>query len=76
MGTRGEVEAVAYSEFRRNLKGYMDKARDDAEPIMVTTKDPSSSVVVLNIRDYESMAETMRVYENPYLLDKILRGIE
>ena len=68
------MEAVAYSAFRNNLRSYMDKARDDAEPILVTAKEPSANVVVLNVRDYENLIENARIMSNPYLMDKLRRG--
>lgn len=68
------MEAVTYSTFRNDLRGYLDRTRDNAEPILVTSKDPSANVVVLNIRDYEAMQETMRIYENPYLFNKLRRA--
>ena len=70
------MEAVAYSTFRSNLRSYMDKTREDAEPILVTAKDPSANVVVLNVRDYESLIENARITNNPYLMDKLRRGRE
>ena len=70
------MEAVAYSTFRSNLRSYMHKTREDAEPILVTTKDPSANIVVLNVRDYENLVENARVMNNPYLMDKLRRGRE
>jgi antitoxin YefM len=70
------MEAVAYSTFRNNLKSYMEKTRDNAETLLVTSNDPSNNVVVMNARDYESLMETVRIYENPYLHEKILRGMQ
>lgn len=70
------MEAVAYSTFRNNLKSYMEKTRDDAETLLVTSNDPSNNVVVMNARDYESLMETVRIYENPYLRTKIARGMQ
>lgn len=67
--------AVTYSAFRQNLKANMRATRDDAEVILVTNNDPSENVVVMSQRDYESMMETMRIYENPYLRDKLSRGM-
>ena len=67
--------AVAYSNFRNNLKAYMRKTREDAEPILVTNMDPQDNIVVMNADEYESLQETLRIYENPQLLDKILRGM-
>lgn len=69
------MEAVTYSTFRNNLKSYMEKARDDADPLLVTAANPQNNVVVMNARDYESLMETVRIYENPYLRDKIIRGM-
>lgn len=69
------MEAVAYSTFRNNLRHYLDKTRDDAEPILVTSKDPESNVVVLNIREYENLRENLRIMQNPYLYEKVKRGM-
>ena len=68
------MEAVTYSTFRSNLRSYMDKTREDAEPILVTAQDPSANVVVLNVRDYENLIENARIMSNPYLMDKLRRG--
>lgn len=70
------MQAVTYSSFRRDLKAHMRAARDDADVILVTNNDPSENVVVMSQRDYESLMETVRIYENPYLRDKIARGME
>lgn len=70
------MEAVAYSTFRKDLRHYLDKARDDAEPVLVTSKDPSANVVVMNARDYDNLVENLRIRSNPYLMDKLVRGRE
>lgn len=70
------MEAVAYSTFRNGLRGYMDKVRDDAEPVLVTSKDPDSNIVVLNIREYENIRENLYILSNRDLVDKIERGME
>ncbi|MBR3318189.1 MAG: type II toxin-antitoxin system Phd/YefM family antitoxin [Atopobiaceae bacterium] len=69
------MQAVTYTAFRQNLKQHMRSARDDADTILVTNNDPSENVVVMSQRDYESLMETVRVYENPYLRDKLDRGM-
>lgn len=68
------MQAVTYSAFRRDLKAHMRAARDDADTILVTNNDPSENIVVMSQRDYESLMETVRIYENPYLYEKIMRG--
>lgn len=68
------VEAVAYSNFRQNLRNYMKQVNEDADALIVTTKDVDDTVVVLSKRDYDSMQETLRVLSNNYVMDKIRRG--
>lgn len=68
------MEAVAYSNFRQNLKHYMKQVNEDAEALIVTSKDVEDTVVVLSKRDYDNMQETFRIMSNNYLMDKIKRG--
>lgn len=70
------MDAVASTTFRAHMKGYMDQVRDDAEPIMVTSKDPSANAVVVNVRDWDNLMENLHVYSNPYLVEKLIRGRE
>lgn len=68
------MEAVAYSNFRQNLRKYMKQVNEDAEALIVTTKDVDNTVVVLSKREYDSIQETLRVLSNNYVMDKIRRG--
>ncbi len=70
------MEAVAYSTFRNNLKSYMEKTRDDAETLLVTSNDPSNNVVVMNARDSESLLDPPRVSQNAHLHTNITRGMQ
>lgn len=70
------MEAVAYSTFRNSMKDYMRKTRDDAEALLVVSRDSSENVVVMSARDYDGLMETFRIYQNRPLHEKILRGIE
>lgn len=70
------MDAVSYSTFRRNLRSYLDKTRDDAEPLLVTSKDPDSNVVVINARDYDNLMENLYVLSNPYLTEKLTKSVE
>ena len=69
------MESVTYSTFRKNLRLYLDKTRDDALPIMVTSKDPSANVVVMNSADYENLMENLKIQSNEYLVEKLKKGI-
>lgn len=65
------MEAVTYSTFRDHMKSYMDRARDDVERFMVTSRDPSATMVTMNIRDYENLIENDYIKSNAYLMGKI-----
>ncbi|KFI51436.1 type II toxin-antitoxin system Phd/YefM family antitoxin [Bifidobacterium callitrichos] len=69
------VQAVTYSAFRNDLKSYMRKVNEDADMLLVTNTNPEDNVVVMSAADYDSLMETLRVYHNPYLLDKVARGL-
>ena len=64
------TQAVAYSNFRANLKTYMRRVNEDADTLLVTNANPEDNVVVMSADDYDSLMETLRVYQNPYLSDK------
>ncbi|OXN00055.1 MULTISPECIES: type II toxin-antitoxin system Phd/YefM family antitoxin [Bifidobacterium] len=70
------VQAVAYSTFRQNLKAYMRRVNEDSDTLLVTNTNPDDNVVVMGVDDYDALMETLRIYENPYLRGKILRGLE
>ncbi|MCD2257296.1 type II toxin-antitoxin system Phd/YefM family antitoxin [Lactobacillus sp. CC-MHH1034] len=70
------MDAVGISNFRKNLKDYVQKVNDDSTPLIVTNRNPEDNVVVMSKRDYDSMQETMAVLSNMYLMNKIHRGDE
>ena len=68
------MEAVAYSAFRKDLRAYLDNTRDDAAPLLVTSKDPSANVVVMNAMDYDNLMENLEIQSKHQLMEKIERG--
>ena len=69
------VTAVAYSNFRRNLRSYMRQVNENADMLLDTSTNPDDNMVVMSADDYDSLLETLHVAENPYLSDKVLRGL-
>ena len=70
------MRTLTYSSFRNDLKSEMRRCRDNAEALLVANKDESENVVVMSARDYDALMETIRIYENAYLHDKIVRGLD
>jgi len=68
------MQAVNYSNFRQNLKSYLQTVNEDSEPFIVTTKDSKDDVVVLSVEEYDSLVETAKITSNAYLMDKITRS--
>lgn len=68
------MDAVNYSNFRKNLKSYFKQVNDNSEPLIVTNKDPEDNVVVLSKDEYDALVETLEIESNKYLMDKINRG--
>lgn len=68
------MEAVTYSNFRQNLRGYMQRVNENADALIVTSKNVEDTIVVLSKRDYDAMQETLRTLSNPYVMDKIKKG--
>ena len=51
------MNAVNYSDLRRNLKTYLDRVYHDHETIIVARRD-NENVVMISIDEYNSLVET------------------
>ena len=54
------VTAVAYTNFRKDLKSYLRRVNDDADMLLITNKDPRDNVVVMSA---DASAEVRHVGE-------------
>ena len=57
------MNAVNYSDLRRNLKSYMDRVYEEREPLIVTRRN-NENVVVMSIDQYNSLVETSYLLGN------------
>jgi antitoxin YefM len=55
---------VTYTEFRENLKGYMDQSCDTHEPIIVKRQN-GEDMVMLPRSDFEPLDETAYLMRSP-----------
>ena len=51
------MDAVNYSDLRRNLRTYLDRVYDNNETIIIARKD-NENVVMVSIDEYNSLVET------------------
>jgi antitoxin YefM len=66
---------TTYTNFRQNLKTFLDKVFTDHSPLFVTRAN-GEDVVVLSKSDYESMQETFYLMKSPKNAERLLLGLE
>jgi len=64
------MEATTYSDFRKGLKKYLDKATDDFEPVTITRKG-NHNAVLISADVYNNMVENQFVLGNPTNLKRL-----
>lgn len=69
------MEITTYSNFRQNLKSFLDRVFDDHSPLFVTRSN-GEDVVVLSKSDYNSINETLHLLSSPKNAERLQRGIE
>lgn len=67
--------AVNYTNFRENMKDYMDKATDDYETIIVTRKN-NKNVVMISEETYNNLMENVYVMGNKSNYDWLMESKE
>lgn len=69
------MNAVQYSELRKNLKDYLDQVYDDHEPIIITRKN-NQNIVLLSIEEYNSLIETNYLLSNRTNSKRLLQSLD
>ena len=69
------MEITNYTNFRQNLRTFLDKVFSDHRPLFVTRSN-GEDVVVMSKSDYASMQETFYLLKSPENAARLLKGIE
>ena len=69
------MNAVNYSDLRRNLKSYMDRVYGDRETLIVTRKN-NENVVLMSLDEYNSLVETEYVLSSEANAQRIARSMK
>ncbi len=69
------MEITTYSNFRQNLKGFLDLVFSARAPLFVT-RTKGDDVVVLSKTDYESMQETIHLLSSPKNSERIAIALD
>ena len=65
--------AVNYTNFRENMKDYMDKATNDYETMIVTRKN-NKNVVMISEETYNNLMENVYVMGNKANYDWVMES--
>jgi antitoxin YefM len=63
------------SEVRSNFKSFLDKVNDDVEEVYII-RERGSNAVLVSEGEWESIQETLRVYEDPETLASLRRSLQ
>lgn len=69
------MEITTYSNFRQNLKSFLDLVLSTRAPLFVS-RSKGEDVVVISKSDYESIQETLYLLGSAKNAERLAKGIE
>lgn len=69
-----KMQAEAYSNVRNNLKSFMKKVNDDADAIIITSRDGESNSVLLSQDEYDNLVENAYIRSSKANVDHIMKS--
>ncbi len=68
------MDALTFTEARRNLKGLMDRVLSDRTPVIVMRQD-AESVVIVPLADWTAMQETLHLVSSPANATRLMESL-
>ncbi len=69
------MQSILYSEARNSLRDIINRAVDNFDEFLITTKDKKSAVII-SYDEYTSMKETLYLLSSKNNRDRLLDAIE
>jgi len=67
------MQAVSFSELRKDMKHIMDMTRERHEPTIITRKH--GNMVLMSLDDYNALEETAYILSNPKNAQRVLASL-
>lgn len=68
------MQIASYSEFRQNMKSFLDAVIKTHKPLFITRKH-GEELVVMSKEDYTSMEETLYLLSSPKNAERLMESI-
>lgn len=68
------MQAETYSNVRNNLKSFMKKVNDDADAIIITSRDGESNSVLLSQDEYDNLIENAYIRSSKANVEHIMKS--
>ena len=69
------MKTANYTDFRANLKGYMNAVIDDCETVIIN-RGKDTGVVLISLEEYNTLKETEYIMSSPETMEAIRKGDE
>ena len=69
------MKSITYTAARENLASTINRVCEDHAPVVIT-KNRDQSVVMLSLKEYESLQETAYLLRSPANARRLLKSIE
>ena len=69
------MRTANYTDFRANLKTYMDAVIDDCDTVIIN-RGNDTDVVLISLEEYNSLKETEYIMSSPETMEAIRKGNE